>query len=140
MEKSPIYDRWDGTRYLRYLTPQNLEYLEWQPVYPSTRMINLGVTRLQPKNEYYLRGDYYFLHNQNTFDNVTPNTENIFTYNNLHVGLSVTGLLNWRFYDIEGGNDFRFTNNSTEIDFTISIGKEWKIIQINLMAASTGTF
>jgi len=143
-EESYIYDRWDGTRVPEVFNSTKLRIFgDGIPVYPSTRMINLGVTRLQPKNEYYLRGDYYFLHNQNTFDNVTPNTENIFTYNNLHVGLSVTGLLNWRFYDIEGGNDFRFTNNSTEIDFTeiIPIGKgDGRLYRLISLAASTGTF
>ncbi|MBK8662855.1 MAG: hypothetical protein IPN18_14080 [Ignavibacteriales bacterium] len=71
--------------------------------------------------------------------------EVISTYNSLHVGINVSVFRNWRFYDIEGGDDFKFVklNNHTGSDFTaiIPIGKgDGRLFRLIPTAASTGTF
>jgi hypothetical protein len=69
----------------------------------------------------------------------------ISTYNSLHVGINVSVFRNWRFYDIEGGDDFKFVklNNHTGCDFTaiIPIGKgDGRLFRLIPTSASTGTF
>ncbi|MBK7267827.1 MAG: T9SS type A sorting domain-containing protein [Ignavibacteriales bacterium] len=115
------------------------------PEYPlGTHYFNVGFTKFKPKQTSPLKGDYYFLLNINSWDIAEPDSEVFLpTYNNLHVGIRATGYKNWRFYDIEGGNDFRFENNSSGFDFTsiIPIGKgDGRLFRLIPTSASTGTF
>jgi hypothetical protein len=127
-EESYIYNTWQRDRKQNSINPTKLKIFgEGIPEYPNNRFLNLGITRLQPKTSFNLTGDYYFLLNQITFDNFSLDPEVISTYNSLHVGINVSVFRNWRFYDIEGGDDFKFVklNNHTGSDFTaiIPIGK-----------------
>jgi len=145
-EESYIYDEWNGGRVLREFNSTKLRIFgDGIPAYPSDKFLNLGITRLHPKGSSNLTGDYYFLLNQITFDNISWNPEVISTYNSLHVGINVSVFRNWRFYDIEGGDDFKFVklNNHTGSDFTaiIPIGKgDGRLFRLIPTAASTGTF
>ena len=145
-EESYIYNTWQRDRKQNSINPSKLKIFgEGIPEYPNNRFLNLGITRLQPKTSFNLTGDYYFLLNQITFDNFTLDPEVISTYNSLHVGINVSGFRNWRFYDIEGGDDFKFVklNNHTGSDFTaiIPIGKgDGRLFRLIPTAASTGTF
>jgi hypothetical protein len=143
-EESYIYNEWDGERVPEVSNPTKLRIFgDGIPEYPSTRWINLGVTRLQPKTEYNLIGDYYFLLNQNTSENITPENGDPFTYyNNIHVGITVSGPKNWNFLDVEGGYSFTFENvSSTGVDFTaiIPMGKgDGRLYRLIPTLSSTG--
>jgi hypothetical protein len=142
-EDAYIFNEWDGGRENKANNSTKLRIFgDGIPEYPSTRWINLGTTRLQSKSEYNLIGDYYFLLNQNTSENIIPENGDPFTYyNNIHVGITVSGTKNWNFLDIEGGNNFPFENNSTGIDFTaiIPIGKgDGRLYRLIPTLASTG--
>ncbi|MBK6682544.1 MAG: hypothetical protein IPG53_22365 [Ignavibacteriales bacterium] len=145
-EESYIYNNWQRGREQKSINPTKLKIFgEGIPEYPNNRFLNLGITRLHPKGSSNLTGDYYFLLNQITFDNFSWNPEVISTYNSLHVGINVSVFRNWRFYDIEGGDDFKFVklNNHTGSDFTaiIPIGKgDGRLFRLIPTAASTGTF
>jgi hypothetical protein len=145
-EESYIYNTWQRDRKQNSIHPTKLKIFgEGIPEYPNNRFLNLGITRLQPKTSFNITGDYYFLLNQITFDNFALDPEVISTYNSLHVGINVSVFRNWRFYDIEGGDDFKFVklNNHTGSDFTaiIPIGKgDGRLFRLIPTAASTGTF
>lgn len=143
-EEAYIFNKWNGGREDRAYNTTKLKISgDGIPEYPSTRWINLGTTRLQSKSEYNLIGEYYFLINQNTSENITPENGDPFTYyNNIHVGITVTGLKNWSFLDVEGGYSFTFENvSSTGVDFTaiIPLGKgDGRLFRLIPTLASTG--
>jgi len=143
-EESYIYDEWDGARVLREFNPTKLRIFgNGIPEYPSDKFLNLGITRLQQKTSYNLMGDYYFLLNQITFDSISLNPAAKHIYNNLHVGITVSGYRNWNFSDIEGGNSFSFArlNNPPGFDFTaiIPIGKgDGRLYRLIPTMASSG--
>ncbi len=143
-EEAYIFNKWEGGRYPAAINTTKLRiYGPGIPEYPSTRWVNLGVTRLHPKVEYNLTSDYYFLLNQNTSENIRPESGDLFSYyNNIHVGITVAGPNNWCFLDVEGGYSFAFENaSSTGIDFSavIPIGRgDGRLFRLIPTLASTG--
>jgi hypothetical protein len=144
-EESYIYNNWERGRGQNSINPTKLKIFgEGIPEYPNDRFLNLGITRLHPKGSSNLTGDYYFLLNQITFDNISWNPEVVSTYNNIHIGITVGGLKNWKFYDVEGGSYFNFTKlpNPSGVDFTatIPLGKgDGRLYRLIPTMSSTGT-
>ncbi|GAB1349935.1 hypothetical protein MASR1M107_21490 [Ignavibacteriales bacterium] len=117
-------------------------YDDTELIYPSDKWYSFGVTKLQRKIPLDRYEDFYFFYNANTFSDGDTTEYSQYT-DYLKVGLKSFPKKNIRFYNIEGGENFSFTQNlsgSYDTIFRLRINKgDGKLFRLIATVASEGS-